>query len=81
MSWKDGFHAAVKKYLTEQSYRPITDIVDVISVESVSPSQYFCDTCGPDPEKVLVRYTRQNGKIRETEIYIEFGEFLNSLED
>lgn len=81
MSWRDGFYEAVKNYLETLSYRPYKDIREVTGVDYDGPSEYYCDTCGPDPEQVLVTYIANNGHVQTATIYISLSDFINSLED
>jgi len=81
MSWRDGFHRAVKEYLESRSYRPIKDIAEVISVEGTDPDSAYCPTCGPDPTTVDIYYIDTNGKKQYAFEYMSIGEFINSLGD
>lgn len=81
MSWRDGYYAAVKNHLESRGYRPIKDIAEVTQVEYQGSSEYYCTTCGPDPEQVIIHYINTNGDNVSAYEYIDLAEFINSLPD
>jgi hypothetical protein len=76
MSWKDNFHEAVRQWLIDN--RGI-DVAEVTLVHQELPSEWYCETCGPDPITVDITYLDSSGKARAYFWYGDLGEFINML--
>lgn len=81
MGWKDEFHKAVKDWLLNSWYGRNLDVVEVTGLESVPESSYYCDTCGPDPEQVLVHYIDSKGTALSATVLMDMAEFMESVGD
>lgn len=76
MSFQDRFNEAVKEYVSRVWDSGIKEIE---FVDEELPSQFYCDTCGPDPIQVQITYRDADDKRRTVRYYGGMAEFIREL--
>jgi len=77
MSWKDGFNAALLKFLKEELKRD--DAVEVIDFETERQERGYFDTCGYNITVVVINYRDSKGFLKTAEWDGDFGELIREL--
>lgn len=79
MSWKEGFYAALLRFVKEELGRD--DAVQVTSFETTRQERGFCETCSYETTVIEISYRSISGNLRLAEWEGDFGELISRLAD
>jgi hypothetical protein len=80
MSWKEGFYAALLKFLREELGK--SDAVEVTGFHSEREERGYCETCAYSTTVIVINYRTEGGRFVETaEWEGEFAELISRLEE